>query len=225
MPAPISIIIPTLNAAEALPRCLEALMEGLEAGLVRELIVVDAGSRDATGAIAQAWGGEVLAAGASRGAQLAQGCAAARGDWLLVLHADTCLAPGWGDVVRQHIKESDRAGWFRLCFDRGGLPAAMFAGWANLRSRLGLPYGDQGLLLPRRLYERVGGYPDMPLMEDVKMARRLKGHLVGLRATAVTSGAKYAAQGWFVRGRRNLWTLARYIAGVDAETLARRYHR
>ena len=127
MPAPISIIIPTLNAEEALTPCLEALMEGLEAGLVRELIVVDADSQDATGAVAQAWGANVMTAAPSRGGQLRAGCEAAKGDWLLVLHADTCLATGWAEVARRHMKESDRAGYFRLRFDRGGLPALLVA--------------------------------------------------------------------------------------------------
>ncbi|MDF1728301.1 MAG: TIGR04283 family arsenosugar biosynthesis glycosyltransferase [Sulfitobacter sp.] len=225
MPAPLSIVIPTLNAAESLPRCLEALMEGLEAGLIRELIVSDGGSTDATGAVAQAWGADVLHGPASRGGQLRRGCALAQGDWILVLHADTCLAPGWAEVVRRHLNESNDAAWFPLAFDRGGLPAWLVAGWANLRSRAGLPYGDQGLLLPRALYERVGGYAEMPLMEDVNLARRLKGRLVRLDGRAITSGAKYATQGWFSRGRRNLWTLARYAAGADVKDLASRYRQ
>lgn len=226
MPAAISIVIPTLQAAEALPRCLAALMEGLEAGLIRELLVSDGGSTDGTGAIAQAWGGEVLTGLPSRGGQLRRGCAAAKGEWLLVLHADTCLAPGWSEAVQRHLAEgAERAAWFHLRFDRGGAPARLVAAWANLRSRLGLPYGDQGLLLPRALYERVGGYAEMPLMEDVHLARRLRGQLTGLPARAVTSGAKYARQGWLRRGARNLWILTRYAMGTDVERLARSYRR
>ena len=87
MRAPISVIIPTLDAAEVLPGCLSALMEGLEAGLIRELILSDGGSSDATGALGQAWGAQVLHGDATRGGQLRRGCAAAQGDWLLILHA------------------------------------------------------------------------------------------------------------------------------------------
>ncbi len=97
------------------------------------------------------------------------------------------------------------------------------AAWANLRSRLGLPYGDQGLLLPRALYQSVGGYPDQPLMEDVALARALRGHLLGLDVTVVTSADKYARQGWLRRGARNLWTLIRYFAGVAPAKLAKGY--
>ena len=99
------------------------------------------------------------------------------------------------------------------------------AAWANLRSHLGLPYGDQGLLVPRSLYDAVGGYPDQPLMEDVALVRALKGRLAPVGVTITTSAARYHAQGWLRRGGRNLLLLARYFAGQDVETLARSYHR
>ncbi len=224
MRAPISVIIPTLNAADVLPACLAALVEGLDAGLIRELIVTDGGSTDATGAIAQAWGGEVVTGAPSRGGQLGRGCAAAKGEWLLVLHADTVLQAGWAQAVARHLG-STRAGWFQLGFDQVGMPARMVAGWANLRSRLGLPYGDQGLLVSRSLYDGVGGYPDQPLMEDVAIARALKGHLIGLPVTAVTSAAKYQHQGWLRRGGRNLLIWARYASGASPTDLAKGYRR
>ena len=223
MRAPLSVIVPTRNVATTLPGCFTALMEGVEAGLIRELIVCDGGSDDATLAVAEAWGAVVLAGlTPSRGGQLRHGCAAAQADWLLVLHADTRLAPGWSEVVASHLQGSDAA-WFRLRFDGGGIAAHLVAGWANLRSRLGLPYGDQGLLIPRKLYEAVGGYPDQPLMEDVALVRALKGRLRGLPAQAVTSAERYRRQGWLRRGTRNLWTLTRYFAGVSPVTLGRDY--
>jgi rSAM/selenodomain-associated transferase 2 len=224
MRAPISVIIPTLNAEETLPRCLAALVEGLEAGLIRELVVSDGGSEDATGAIAQAWGAEVVEGAPSRGGQLRAGCAAAQGEWLLVLHADTVLAGGWVDAVSGHLA-GQQAGWFKLRFDTPGPAARLVAGWANLRSRAGLPYGDQGLLVRRDLYETVGGYPDQPLMEDVALARRLRGRLVMLPCAAITSADKYRRQGWLRRGARNLLTLTRYAFGADPADLARSYRR
>lgn len=225
MRAPLSVIIPTLNAQTTLQKCLEALMEGLDAGLIRELIVVDGGSSDGTGAVAQAWGGEVLVSTPSRGGQLRRGAGAAQGDWLLVLHADTVLQPGWADAVRQHITSSSKAGWFQLQFDADGIAAWIVAGWANVRSRLGLPYGDQGLLVPRELYAQIGGYPDQPLMEDVAIVRALRGQLSPLAGRAVTSAVKYQRNGWLLQGTRNLWTLVRYFAGQDAKTLAKSYRQ
>lgn len=225
MPARLSVIVPTLNAEPALKACFSALMEGLDAGLIRELIVSDAGSQDATGAVAQAWGADVLDGEPSRGGQLRRGVAASRGEWLLILHADTVLAPGWSEAVRIRLDAPDQAGWFRLSFDQGGAAARIVAGWANLRSRLGLPYGDQGLLISRALYDAVGGYPDQPLMEDVALARALRGKLSPLDGRAITSAAKYRQQGWLRRGARNLWTLGRYFIGTPADRLAEAYKR
>ena len=224
MRAPISVVIPTLNAEAGLSNCLTALMEGLDAGLIRELIVTDGGSHDATLTLAQAWGAQVVSGDASRGGQLRRGCAKAQADWLLVLHADTRLAPGWTDPVIAHLC-GQKAGWFKLRFDRGGLPARFVAGWANMRSRFGLPYGDQGLLIPLKLYKAVGGYPDQPLMEDVALALLLKGKLTGLDATAVTSADRYRRSGWIRRGARNLWTLMRYLAGATPAKLAADYSK
>lgn len=223
MRAPISVMVPTLNVEQHLGKCLASLMEGLEAGLIRELIVSDGGSTDATVEIAKAWGAEVIEGAASRGGQLARACDTAQGQWLLVLHADTCLSDGWVGPVMQHLQGSD-AGWFRLSFDDGGLAGQCVAIWANMRSRLGLPYGDQGLLLPASLYRKVGGYPDQPLMEDVAIARALKGHLSGIEAVAVTSASRYKNQGWLRRGGRNLWILFRYFSGVSPAQLAKSYH-
>lgn len=222
MPAPISVVIPTWNAAAALPGCAAALMEGLDVGLIRELIVSDGGSEDATRETADAIGATIVTGPASRGGQLRRGCAAARGDWLLVVHADTQLAAGWSKEVIAHLP-TGRAGWGRLRFDSGG---AFVAGWANLRSRVfGLPYGDQSLLMPRALYEAAGGYPDQPLMEDVALARQLSGNLQAGGWTAVTSAERYRKGGWVRRGARNLWTLTQYAAGADVAKLARAYRR
>jgi hypothetical protein len=224
--ARISVIVPTLNAAAVLPRCLEALIEGLAMGQIRELIVTDGESSDATALIAVQAGGEMVTGPPSRGGQLRRGCDVARGGWLLIVHADTVLAPGWAQAVADHIaQEGAGPAWFRLAFDDTGLMAGFVAGWANLRSRLfSLPYGDQGLLVSRADYDRAGGYPDQPLMEDVALVRAL-GRLTGLPATARTSAARYRRDGWVRRGAGNLWTLLRYFAGADPDDLAARYRR
>lgn len=227
MPAPISVIIPTLNAGDELPGCLAALGEGLVAGLIRELVVSDGGSTDATRQIAEAAGAVLLTGPASRGGQLRRGAAAARGEWLLVLHADTQLAPGWAGAVADHLERPGAPpGYFRLAFRARGAMPALVAGWANLRARLfALPYGDQGLLLRRADYDRAGGYPDQMLMEDVALVRALGRPLAALPAEARTSAARYQRAGWLRRGARNLWTLLRYILGADPAALALRYRR
>ncbi len=224
MPAPISIVIPTLNADQELPRSLQSLMEGLHSGLVRELIIADGGSTDATLEIADEAGAEIVHSHPSRGGQLALGCAAAKGDWLLVLHADTDLQPGWSVVVSDHLA-TGRPAAFRLQFRAKGFGPRWVAAWANLRSRVfSLPYGDQGLLVRKQDYLRAGGYPDQPLMEDVALVRALP-RITVLPVNAITSAERYVRQGWLRRGARNLWTLTRYFLGADPEQLAQAYRR
>lgn len=224
----LSIVIPTLNAAAALPACLDALVEG--GALVEETMVVDGGSSDATAARARELGARVLSAPRGRGAQLAAGMAAARGEWLMALHADTVLAQGWSAIVAAFIAApgGDRvAGFGRLRFDEAGAMAQRTARLANWRARrLALPYGDQALVLHRRLYQAVGGYPSLPLMEDVALARALgRRRLRALDFVAVTSAERYRRAGWLARSTRNLCCLGLYLAGVAPARIARFYDR
>jgi hypothetical protein len=226
MTAPVSVVIPTLEAADRIGPCLGALGEALMHGVIHEVIIADGGSTDGISGIGEAVGARVVTAPPGRGTQLAAGARAARGRWLLFLHADTVLSPGWGAAVLDHIqRRPGHAGYFTLQFDTPGPAPRVVAGWANLRAALfALPYGDQGLLVSRLLYDRVGGYPDIPLMEDVALVRRIgRRRLARLRAGAVTSAARYGADGWLRRGWRNLTTLALYFLGADPQRLARRY--
>ncbi|WP_226780767.1 TIGR04283 family arsenosugar biosynthesis glycosyltransferase [Oceaniglobus trochenteri] len=227
MPAPLTIVIPTLNAAESLPGCAAALMPGLQAGLIRRLVVSDGGSQDGTTRMAESMGAQLVQGPAGRGAQIARGVAAADSPWVLILHADSWPGDGWVGAVETHLaRHGDSAGWFRLAFRATGAAPRFVAGWANLRSRLfSLPYGDQGLLISRELLAQVGGVPDLPLMEDVALARALRGHLRPLEGVIYTGAGRYLTGGWLRRGARNLWTLARYFAGVSPERLARDYRR
>lgn len=226
MPAPVSIVIPALNAAEELPLCLESLMPGLEAGLIREVVVCDGGSQDATGAIAEAAGCRLIEAPRGRARQLIAGASAARGDWLLFLHADTALSREWPERVAEHISHRpDMAAAFTLVYRSDARQARWLEARANRRARwLGLPYGDQGLLIPAALYERIGGYRDIPLMEDVAIVRAIgRKRLTLLSAEARTSAAKYERDGWRKRAWRNAWLLMRYLLGADPAKLARAY--
>jgi len=226
MPAPISVIIPTLNAAGELPLCLESLMPGLEAGLIREVIVSDGGSSDATLQIAEGTGAKVVTGAKGRGAQLAAGAGAARGEWFLFLHADTALSRDWAERTGDHIMtRPDHAGYFELKFRSDARAARGLEKRANRRARvLGLPYGDQGLILSRSVYDRVGGYPDVVLMEDVMLVRAIgKRNLVQLNAEARTSAAKYERDGWHKRSFRNAVLITRFLMGASPETLAKHY--
>ncbi len=226
MVAPISVVIPTLNAARDLPETAAALMPGLSEGLIRELVVSDGGSTDGTLEVARGLGAAVVEGPPGRGGQIARGAAIAQADWLLILHADTHLGPGWAEAVWRHIEAArNEAGYFRLAFRAEGMAAKLVAAGANLRARwLGLPYGDQGLLLPRSVLDEIGGVPGVPLMEDVILARRLRGLLRPLNAEARTSADRYLRDGWTRRVVRNLWTLVRFQMGVAPERLTRDYY-
>jgi glycosyltransferase involved in cell wall biosynthesis len=132
MRAKLSVVMPTLNAGPALERSMPALMEGLEAGLIRELVISDGGSTDTTLEIAHAAGAEVITGAPSRGGQLRRGAGAATGAALLFLHADTILPRGWSDLVATHLDgAAPRPAYFRLSFDVHGFGPAWVAGWAN----------------------------------------------------------------------------------------------
>jgi len=227
MSAPISVIIPTLNAADQIGPCLGAVADALTAGLLREVILTDGGSSDMIEDVADAVGARLIRGTRGRGQQMARGAEAAKGSWLLFVHADTVLRHGWVEAVQRHMATApDHAGWFRLRFDEDTAPARAVACWANFRSSvLGLPYGDQALLVPAQLYRKVGGHPQIPLMEDVALARALRGHLRPLAAEAVTSAARYRRDGWLKRGARNLSTLVLWRMGVAPEKLVKRYER
>ena len=225
MVAPLSVVIPTLDAASALPETAATLMPGLTEGLIHELIVSDGGSSDDTLEIARGLGAVIVEGPRGRGGQIARGVEAARADWLLILHADTHLGPGWTDAVWRHIdSEQNAAGYFRLAFRAEGLAPRLVAAGANFRARwLGLPYGDQGLLLERGFLVAIGGVPEVPLMEDVILARKLRGKKRPLNAEARTSAERYIRDGWARRVVRNLWTLARFKLGVPPQRLMRGY--
>jgi hypothetical protein len=214
MRAPISVVIPTLNDEQNLPGCLSALIEGLEAGLIRELIVSDGGSTDGTLQIAAETGAQIVTGPASRGGQLQRGCAQAEGDWFLVLHPGSWLSRGWTQQVETALA-TPAAYWGTLRFRAQGFMPLMTAEWGNLRSKgLSLPYGNQGLLLPGPLYETVGGYADLPEMEDILLARRLRGHLRPLGTEVYADAGAYQAKGWLRTGMSNLLALARYRVGA-----------
>lgn len=226
----ISVVIPTLNAANHLPETFSALIPAAVDGLVKEAIVSDGGSADETCAIAEAAGARIVLGDKGRGGQLARGAAEARGRWLLFLHADTRLDASWTEEASWFIADEARAGVFTLKFESGLWAARLVAAGAMLRTKVfNAPYGDQGLLISRRLYDEVGGFSDKPLFEDVDIVDRLvRRHgrrvLHVFRAHAATSAARYEAGGYGARVLKNLACLAMYRAGVAPSRIARFYH-
>jgi rSAM/selenodomain-associated transferase 2 len=227
----ISVVIPTLNAERKLAPTLAALVPAVVEGIVQEAIVVDGGSTDETRAIAEAAGTHLIEAPLGRGSQLDAGARASRSDWLLFLHADTVLDPGWAEEAQGFIKRvqtgrrDEAAAAFRFALDDDGAMPRFIERLVAWRCRLfGLPYGDQGLLISRRLYRRLGGFRPLPLMEDVDLVRRLKRReLVMLQSRAVTSGERYRREGYLARSLRNLGCMLLYYLRVPPRVLARIY--
>jgi rSAM/selenodomain-associated transferase 2 len=227
----ISVVIPTFNAAPTLVHTLSALVPALVHGVVQEAIIADGGSTDDTCAIADAAGTHLVEAPRGRGTQLDAGAALARGDWLLFLHADTVLEPGWAEEAEAFMERVDAgrrgpaAAYFRFALDDDGFMPRLVESLVGLRCLLfTLPYGDQGLLISRAHYARLGGFRPLPLMEDVDLVRRLKRReLVGLKSRAVTSAQRYQREGYVLRGFRNLGLMMLYYLRVPPRLLARLY--
>ncbi len=186
----ISVIIPTLNAAPELPRCFDSLISAVVRGTVREVIVADGGSDDDTRVIADATGAHFVRTTNGHAAQLAAGAKMARSDWLLFLHPQTALETGW-DVeadafMARATLERPRAASFRYAVEAFGGAARRKEWAAGMRSVLfGLPSGEQALLIPKRLYQKLGGHRRVP-MEDMDLLRRIgRSRLVMLRARAI----------------------------------------
>lgn len=227
----ISVVIPTLNAAPNLVHTLAALVPAVVDGVVQEAIIADGGSTDDTFVIANAAGTHVVKAPRGRGTQLDAGAAVAKGDWLLFLHADTVLDHGWAEEAESFIDRIERgrrrqaAAYFRFSLDDEGFMPRFVEALVGLRCALfALPYGDQGLLISRAHYNRLGGFRALPLMEDVDLVRRLKRReLAGLKSRAVTSAQRYRSEGYLARSFRNLGLMLLYYLRVPPRVLARLY--
>jgi rSAM/selenodomain-associated transferase 2 len=221
----LAIIIPVLNEVAVLPKLLEQLVPFRTRGV--EIVVVDGGSQDASADVARELNVPALCAAQGRARQMNAGAAAARGEALLFLHADTELPPFADNAIAAALA-SGRHVWGR--FDvriTGRSPIlSLIAVLMNLRSRLtGIATGDQGLFMTREAFEAVGGFPDQPLMEDIEICRRLLrlSPPKCLRERVLTSGRRWEARGIW-RTIFLMWRLRwAYWRGRPARELARQY--
>ena len=215
----------------SLGAALSALVPAVVDGLVRQVVIVDGGSSDRTLKIAEESGADLVRSPRGRGNQLAEGARHARFPWLLFLHADTVLEPGWEREAGAFVERVDSgqrppaAAAFRFALDdMGFLPRLIETGVAMRCTLFRLPYGDQGLLLPRRLYEEIGGFRPLPLMEDVDIVRRLgRARTLILRTAAVTSAMRYKHDGYLPRVARNLSCLGLFYARAPMPLIERLY--
>jgi rSAM/selenodomain-associated transferase 2 len=221
----ISVIIPTLNEERLLPATLDRL-SGVEGC---EVIVSDGGSNDATGDIAKKHDCRLVYGSPGRGRQMNAGAALARGRILLFLHADTMLPENFVDKVENALLVHGVVGGafsLRIAGDRWSLATIAF--FANLRSRLlQLPYGDQALFTEARTFHSLGGFPELPIMEDAVFVRRLSGlgRILILPDAAITSARRWEHLGVLRTTLINQLILIGYGCGVSPSTLVGWYRR
>ena len=220
----LDVIIPTLNAAATLPATLATVPPGAA------VIVSDGGSTDDTLRVARSARCRIVEGPRGRGRQLAAGADASTRPWRLFLHADTLISPqGWSAIARHMASAGGEqaAGTLRLVVDDPAWQARVVERGVAWRVRwFGLAYGDQGLLIHRDLYAAIGGYADLPLMEDVEIMRRLgrARHRV-LQGEARTSAARWKRRGWIGQTVLNLTCVSLYRLGVSVDRIARLYDR
>jgi len=220
--------MPTLNVAHCLERACAAVAQADGGAITTEIIVADGGSTDGTQRLAREVGARVVDAPRGRGSQLAAGAAVAGGEALLFLHADTVLAAGWAAEAAAFLADRanrEHAAYFRFALDDDRAAARRIERAVRWRCRLlGLPFGDQGLLIGREFYLALGGFRPLPLMEDVDLVRRIgRRRLVALDVVALTSADRYRRDGFLLRPARNFLCLSLYMLGASPELIARLY--
>lgn len=218
----LSIVVPALDEAVELGRHLPGAL-----ALADQVVVSDGGSADETVEIARRLGARVVEGPACRGGQLNRGAAAADGELLLFLHADTALPAQAAALLRSAVTAGAVGGGFRVRFDAESPVLALGTGLINLRTRLTrCPLGDQGQFVTRAAFDALGGFRDWPVLEDLDLARRLKrlGPVVILPAEVTTSARRFL-RGWPRTVATNwlIWSL--YFAGVAPRRLARLYDK
>jgi len=223
----LSIVIPALDEAANLERLLPDLATRCPR---EEIIVVDGGSTDTTAEVARRVASvRVISSPRGRARQMNAGAAAARGDAFLFLHADTALPDGAMEAIARALADPAVVGGrFDVRFTSEHWPFRVIAAFMNRRSRLsGISTGDQAIFVTREAFAALGGYPDIPLMEDIELTRRLKrrGAVANLDLRVTTSSRKWERDG-IARTVLLMWSLRfLYFCGVSPARLCDWYYR
>lgn len=217
---PVSVVIPALDEEERIGATIDAAF----AAGAAEVLVADGGSRDATVRVAESHGARMVTGEHVRARQLNRAAELAQHDALVFLHADTLLPLAAIDAVQRALASGRVFGGFRLAFAEPGLRFVAFL--INLRTRITrAPWGDQAQFASRDAFTRAGGYPDLPIMEDYELARRMKraGHVAVLPLTVITSGRRFLRKGVVRTTALNWLIIASFHLGISPEKLAKWY--
>ncbi|MBG1261719.1 TIGR04283 family arsenosugar biosynthesis glycosyltransferase [Nostoc commune] len=223
--ARISIIIPTLNEAGNIKEAIATTQSNTNI----EVIIVDGGSKDDTIEIVQSLGIKLISSSPGRAVQMNAGAVVASGDILLFLHADTRLPTGFDDMIRKALQQPGTvAGAFKLRIDASLLSLRWVELGVNVRSHFcQMPYGDQAIFLTKEAFQQIGGFPELPIMEDFELMRRLKciGRIVIISTPVVTSARRWLQKGVFKTTLLNQLVIIAYLLGVSPERIRRWYRR
>ncbi len=221
----LSIIIPALNEAANIA---EAIIT-TQGSINTEIIVVDGGSQDDTVAIAQSLGVKVIVSSPGRAMQMNAGAVAASGEILLFLHADTRLPAGFDAMVRTALPQPKTvAGAFRLRIDASSWGIRLVEWGINLRSHfLQMPYGDQAIFITKPMFQKIGCFPELPIMEDFELIRRLKrmGKITIIPVPVITSARRWLKKGIFQTTLINQIVIIAYLLGVSPERIRSWYRQ
>ncbi|HEY9694333.1 MAG TPA: TIGR04283 family arsenosugar biosynthesis glycosyltransferase [Oculatellaceae cyanobacterium] len=218
----ISIIIPVLNEANTITPTLANLKNASNV----EIIVVDGGSKDETITLAKSSGVQVISSSLGRATQMNLGATVATGDILLFLHADTRIPHDFDILIRKALAGNFIAGAFELKIDANLRGIRLIEKMVNLRSHLfSLPYGDQAIFIWSKVFKKIGGFPDLPIMEDFELMRQLKrlGKIEIIPQPVITSGRRWQKLGVIKTTLINQLIIIGYFLGVSPDQLARWY--
>jgi len=219
----LSTIVPTLNEERTLAKALASIPSGAE------VIVADGGSTDRTAEVAKQHDARLVVGGPGRAAQMNRGARLARGEVLLFLHADCVLDPSADRAIEQALSDARVVGGsFRLRIRPAGIGLSIVSFGSNLRARfLKLPYGDQALFVRRTVFEEMGGYREIPILEDVDLVTRLRkrGHLERVALNVTTTPRHWERLGTVLTTLLNWSTIVAYRLGISPVRLARAYRR
>ncbi|MHC5615567.1 MAG: TIGR04283 family arsenosugar biosynthesis glycosyltransferase [Nostoc sp.] len=223
--ARISIIIPTLDEAGNIKEAIATTQPSKDI----EVIIVDAGSQDGTVEIAQSLDIKVISSSPGRAVQMNVGAVAASGDILLFLHADTRLPTGFDNMIRTALQQPGTvAGAFNLRIDASLLSLRWVEWGVNVRSHFcQMPYGDQAIFLTKAVFQQIGGFPELLIMEDFELMRRLKSiaHIVIIPTPVVTSARRWLQKGVFKTTLLNQIVIIAYLLGISPQRICRWYRR
>ncbi len=221
----ISIIIPTINEAGNIKEAINSTQPSTNV----EVIVVDGGSKDDTLTIAQTLGLKIILSPPGRAVQMNMGAMAASGDILLFLHADTHLPTGFDVMIRTALQQpGTAAGAFTLRIDASGWGMRLVEWGVKWRSHFcQMPYGDQAIFLTQEIFHKLGGYPEIPIMEDFELMRRLKrqGKIAILSVPVITSSRRWLQKGILQTTLINQIVIIAYLIGVSPERIRSWYRQ